>query len=601
VQSGGLYVDGTGIIQCDWTACTTISIGNVYNGSFSGDVTTVAAHHFAVGAESVFSQVASGDGTFVGYNAAPVSGVYKALVTADRAGYLEFDNSGFRLKTTSGTQTAGSALSTVVDVLDSDSSGNVTFGGKVGIGTTNPVSLLNVVDTGNANPRGITIDEYFTGTSSAAFYMRKSRGTLVSPTTIANGDTVSRMGFYAYDGSNFQDVADIRSVVNGAVSAGTVPTDMTFFTTTTNTGVERMRITSGGNVGIGKVPTRTLDVLGNTALTGAGGNVPLSIWGETTTPGADLLDVYNQWGGTNVFQTTYIGQTRIAAASASAIPLTIYGYTAQAADFLDVQSIGGTTTYFRIANDGTIGILGDSTSTTPFFGVSKNWPISAAANLTAAWTAYGDAARFVIRKANGTSASPTQVLSGDAIGTIGFRGYDSGGTFGSVSSANIAAYATEDFTASAHGTLLDFMVTPAGGIAQLTAMQIADNGNVTLGKKIVSVNGSATAGFGMMTTYAVVDIAGQSGGMSTSLLIGPSNPPAGSYEVSIYMDSGTATNIGWTLAYTDRTGARTITSTVASQSFIQPTTIRTNGGAITFTTTTTNANYNIFVALKEIS
>ena len=41
--------------------------------------------------------------------------------------------------------------------------------------------------------------------------------------------------------------------VDGAVSTNTVPTALTFKTTTTNSLTERMRITSAGDVGIGTI------------------------------------------------------------------------------------------------------------------------------------------------------------------------------------------------------------------------------------------------------------------------------------------------------------------------------------------------------------
>jgi hypothetical protein len=53
----------------------------------------------------------------------------------------------------------------------------------------------------------------------------------------------------------------------------------------------------------------------------------------------------------------------------------------------------------------------------------------------------------------------TAVLSGDAIGSVGFRGHD-GTSYGSASTASIDAYASENFTTGAKGSSLAFLVTP---------------------------------------------------------------------------------------------------------------------------------------------
>ena len=60
---------------------------------------------------------------------------------------------------------------------------------------------------------------------------------------------------------------DIRGVVNGTVSSGSVPTDMLFETVNNGTVYEHMRITSGGNVGIGTPsPSGNFQVEGRTIL-----------------------------------------------------------------------------------------------------------------------------------------------------------------------------------------------------------------------------------------------------------------------------------------------------------------------------------------------
>lgn len=69
------------------------------------------------------------------------------------------------------------------------------------------------------------------------FQFSRSRGTTATPLVVTNGDDIVDIAFSAYDGANFQVRAAIAATVDGAVSAGTVPTKIDFLTGTTSTGV----------------------------------------------------------------------------------------------------------------------------------------------------------------------------------------------------------------------------------------------------------------------------------------------------------------------------------------------------------------------------
>jgi hypothetical protein len=88
------------------------------------------------------------------------------------------------------------------------------------------------------------------------------------------------------------------------------------------------------------------------------------------------------------------------------------------------------------------------------------------------------AAAILLRRARGTEASPTNLLSGDALGNLSFAGRD-GTSF--VSSASIRAFALEDFSTTAHGTELRFYVTPVTTVTQAEAVRITNAGNVGIG------------------------------------------------------------------------------------------------------------------------
>lgn len=110
----------------------------------------------------------------------------------------------------------------------------------------------------------------------------RSRGTSSSPTTVANSDESGSVAYGVFDGTNTLITARVTGLVNGTVSTGFVPTDLIFTTGATNqiTGIsnEKMRILSGGNVGIGSTnPTDKLEVAGNVALNTAGNKLKIAI------------------------------------------------------------------------------------------------------------------------------------------------------------------------------------------------------------------------------------------------------------------------------------------------------------------------------------
>jgi hypothetical protein len=131
--------------------------------------------------------------------------------------------------------------------------------GNVGVGTANPEVGLHVATESIATPRGFLIQQSNTGNNSAFMIMRKGRGTIASPTAIVNGDSLGAIYTEAYDGSTFlRTGSNIKFISNGTVAVGSVPTDITFATGSSGTGTERMRITSGGNVGIGTTNPQSL-------------------------------------------------------------------------------------------------------------------------------------------------------------------------------------------------------------------------------------------------------------------------------------------------------------------------------------------------------
>lgn len=103
-----------------------------------------------------------------------------------------------------------------------------------------------------------------------------------------------------------------------------------------------------------------------------------------------------------------------------------------------------------------------------------------AANTRMSVSAFGGSANIAFSRANGTNASPTQVLSTNQIGIFSAYGYHSGGGYAG-GRAQFTMTATENWTSTAQGAKLDFQTTPNGSTTIATVVTISHDGNLQMG------------------------------------------------------------------------------------------------------------------------
>ena len=111
---------------------------------------------------------------------------------------------------------------------------------------------------------------------------------------------------------------------------------------------------------------------------------------------------------------------------------------------------------------------------------------------------FGANAGFRNLRANGTSGSPTQVLSGDVLGFYSARGYHNGGAYHATHGGYWGFTAAEDFTSGAQGTTFALQTTSAGA-ATPTERLFIDSAGVAIFAGEVRV---PTASPGTNTTQA---------------------------------------------------------------------------------------------------
>jgi len=97
----------------------------------------------------------------------------------------------------------------------------------------------------------------------------------------------------------------------------------------------------------------------------------------------------------------------------------------------------------------------------------------------------GVASEILFRRARGSLASPSALLSGDFIASFGAMPYHSGGAFASSSSAAIAFIAAENQTNTARGSAMVFDTTPTGSTTLFERWRI-EHGGWLIGQELTA-------------------------------------------------------------------------------------------------------------------
>jgi hypothetical protein len=141
--------------------------------------------------------------------------------------------------------------------------------GNLGIGTSAPATILNAYNATSAiisvdgdSQTQLRVSRYTTDANGAFLNLRKARGTLASPTTVASNDIVGVIQNQGYDGAAFRTVSSIQGGVETYTASDNVSGLLIFATRPTGvaaTNTEQMRLTSSGelrfNSGYGSVAT----------------------------------------------------------------------------------------------------------------------------------------------------------------------------------------------------------------------------------------------------------------------------------------------------------------------------------------------------------
>lgn len=433
--------------------------------------------------------------------------------------------SGYQILATTGT-TSNPGIAFVGDTntgiysSGADTIGLVTGGsekvtinstGNVGIGTTSPGAKLDVVggiNSSTANNFNITSGPY-----NAVFYNNSTSSTDYNAIRIYQGASGSAVGYFGTGGSATGNVSFRNTFVVGTQNSND------FVLNTTDT--ERVRITSGGNVGIGTTnPVAKLQVAGNvsgssftSSISNAVGFLGTSSWAQ------------------NVVSASFATTAQTANALNASNTYTIAGLTSA---YVDVNGSSAPTTGIYRPSTKTLGLSADGTlifkisnvsapatssiETGNFLVQSGNVGIGTT-NATDKLTVYGALASYK----TGADTIQTQVYLANGGNTRAFNlQLNSGGTgldLWSYNSANAwlrhttfdydgrvgigtaAPVAKFEISGSSNSALMNIKSPISGAILYVSGSGAVGIGTSNVGAYTLQVNGS----FGATTKSFVID------------------------------------------------------------------------------------------------
>jgi hypothetical protein len=336
----------------------------------------------------------------------------------------------------------------------------VKDGGNVGIGTSSPDTKLELSSDGYTVIHNNTYSSA-EDTVDPQFQFDRGRGTAASPAIVVDNDSMGRLKWAGYDGSNWATGAQIVAYVNGTPGSDDMPTELRFGTSAdgSQSPTDRMTIDSSGNVGIADTdPDAALEVVDDFYVSSAPDNdgdlFKVTSTGDATAAGSVT--------GADLYTSDYVNHTG---------DNSYFGFSDN-----DEFSLVMSTVERLCCRSGSIGI-GTATPSGLFeWGRSsgESYVYMSNYNDTEATTN-----NFVLRKADNTEESPALVDDNAVLGVIKFQGYDGSGWHnGAKIEARIEGTPSDGTDMP---TELAFSTTPDGSGSPVERMTIKNDGKVGIG------------------------------------------------------------------------------------------------------------------------
>jgi len=261
--AGISYNNITGVITATSTATDIIGTANqvLANGTSgtpqSGTVTLTLPQSIATASTVQFSSLGLGKapsaalsvvgnfnfasaGSVISWYDATEATRYAYLYQSGPGGYLEINN-----------QVSGPMLLST----NNSEKMRITSAGLIGMNTTNPLTKLHIRSEATLTEQMIQLDSSITSSAGApTVSLRRSRGSLATPTIVNSGDEISALISQVYDGTQYLYGSSIITKADGTQGVNSVPCAITFNVTAAADyfPTERMRLSAAGHLGIGE-------------------------------------------------------------------------------------------------------------------------------------------------------------------------------------------------------------------------------------------------------------------------------------------------------------------------------------------------------------
>ncbi|MCB1538761.1 MAG: tail fiber domain-containing protein, partial [Alphaproteobacteria bacterium] len=378
-------------------------------------------------------------------------------------------------------------------------------GGNVGIGTGTPAYKLDIaaIPYSNSQSGGIRLTTPANEWWSSLVMESSASWAPYTNLYVHYGSNTYKVISFDHSAGNvsFGDSSHPELMTLSAVDWGANKNGGLTIQTTGAAWVSGVKLKSNA----GNTPRLALEINGTEALSLLnGGNVGIG----TTSPGTKLSVSAGLNQGISVLDSTDSDNARVQLRTSATNGNGIIDVSDNT-ETVKVELHSNGASYFNAGNVG-IGTTSPATALDVVGEINSvkndDW-----FNISASEYANAKNAAIRLMRARGTSAAPTQLLSGDIIGSLTYRS-----TFNPLNGAAVISSATENQGTGAFGSNLQFQTVANGTTSGATRMTIDQNGNVGIGTTtpsyLLQANSSTVGSPGVMAVSSATSASNQSVG-----------------------------------------------------------------------------------------